>query len=106
MGLSLDVARNADDVYAFFSMLKKYYSARIYHYLPEIEFFLSLLQQETKRELGKIFLVRYKNRIIGGSVWLLFLAKMFICCFLAVCEKVIRCNIREFCCMECNELCS
>lgn len=69
-GAELDVARNADDVYAFFSMLKKYYSARIYHYLPEIEFFLSLLQQETKRELGKIFLVRYKNRIIGGSVCL------------------------------------
>lgn len=69
-GAVLDVARTTDDVRAFFSMLKKYYSSKIDHYLPAVEFFLSLSEQQTEPEIGKIFLVRYKNRIIGGAVCL------------------------------------
>ena len=69
-GAVMDVARTSDDVYAFFSMLKKYYSSKINQYLPDIGFFLSLFSQPLRREAGKIFLIRYKDKIIGGAVCL------------------------------------
>lgn len=69
-GAVMDVARSREDVYAFFRMLKKYYSSKISHYLPDVEFFISLFSQSSVQEMGKIFLVRYKDRIVGGSVCL------------------------------------
>lgn len=51
-------------------MLKKYYSPKIHRYLPDYSFFISLIRQSGNKELGKIFLVRYKNKIIGGAVCL------------------------------------
>lgn len=69
-GAVMDVARTSDDVYAFFSMLKKYYSSKINQYLPDIGFFLSLFSQPLRCEAGKIFLIRYKDKIIGGAVCL------------------------------------
>ena len=68
-GAVIDVARTREDVYSFFRMLKKYYSSKFSHYLPDMGFFISLFSQ-SPQELGKIFLVRYKGRIIGGSVCL------------------------------------
>lgn len=68
-GAVIDVARTREDVYSFFRMLKKYYSSKFSHYLPDVGFFISLFSQ-SPQELGKIFLVRYKGRIIGGSVCL------------------------------------
>lgn len=69
-GAVIDIAHNEQDVKAFFSMLKKYYSPKIHRYLPDYSFFISLIRQSGNKELGKIFLVRYKNKIIGGAVCL------------------------------------
>lgn len=67
-GAVLDIARTREDVTAFFSLLKHYYSSKIRHFLPSIEFFIALMEQPPGKELGKIFLVRFKEKIIGGSV--------------------------------------
>ena len=69
-GATMDIARTQEDIEAFFNMLRKYYAAKIHRYLPDLRFFLSLLKRPSEHELGKIFLIRYKNKIIGGSVCL------------------------------------
>ena len=53
-GAVIDVARTREDVYSFFRMLKKYYSSKFSHYLPDVGFFISLFSQ-SPQELGKIF---------------------------------------------------
>lgn len=67
-GAVIDVARTETDVQAFFSMLKHYYSPKIHRYLPDIGFFTTLLTHSS--HCGRIFIIRYKNKIIGGSVCL------------------------------------
>lgn len=67
-GAVIDVARTETDVQAFFSMLKHYYSPKIHRYLPDIGFFTTLLAHSS--HCGRIFIIRYKNKIIGGSVCL------------------------------------
>lgn len=67
-GAVMDVARDKNDVREFFVLLRRFYSSKIRRYLPDIGFFLSLL--EYSAELGKIFVIRYKGKIIGGSVCL------------------------------------
>lgn len=69
-GAVMDIARNEEDAKAFFTMLKNYYSPKIHRYLPDYTFFLSIIRQSHTKELGKIFLVRYKEKIIGGAVCL------------------------------------
>lgn len=69
-GATMDIARTQEDIEAFFNMLRKYYAAKIHRYLPDLPFFLSLLKRPSEHELGKIFLIRYKNKVIGGSVCL------------------------------------
>ena len=63
------IAVKDSEVRAFVSMLKNYYTSKVYRYFPDFKFFL-LLQKERIRnkEIGKIFTVSYKNKIIGGSV--------------------------------------
>lgn len=67
-GAEMDVARTEQEVKDFFNLLRRYYSSKIYRYLPDIDFFLSLQKQSSER--AKIFIIRYKGRIIGGSVCL------------------------------------
>lgn len=69
-GATMDEARTEADVHAFFAMFRKYYSAKIYRYLPDIQFFLTLLTEDYGKRLGKLFVIRYKEKIIGGSVCL------------------------------------
>lgn len=70
-GATTAVARTREEVENFFHMLKKYYSSKIQHYLPDLNFFISLIEQDAPgEEFGKIFLVRDKEHVIGGSVCL------------------------------------
>ena len=66
----MDIAHNEEDVRSFFSMLKHYYSPKIHRYLPDYSFFASIINQPSSKELGKIFLVKYKEKVIGGAVCL------------------------------------
>ncbi len=67
-GTEMDVAKTEKDVSDFFTLLRRYYSSKIYHYLPDINFFLDLLREAS--DCAKIFVIRYKGKIIGGSVCL------------------------------------
>ena len=67
-GATANVAQNENDIREFFSSMKKYYSSKLHKYFPDVKFFLSLLSQPSKKELGQIFLVKHEKKIIGGSV--------------------------------------
>ena len=69
-GAVMDEARTMEDAHAFFNLCRKYYSAKIYRYVPDVRFFLSLLIEPHGQKLGKIFVIRHKDKIIGGSVCL------------------------------------
>ena len=66
----MEVARSEEDVCALFTMLRQYYLPKVHRYFPDIRFFLSLISEPSRRELGKIFVVKYKGKVIGGSVCL------------------------------------
>lgn len=61
-------ATKDEDIKAFSQMLKKNYSAKIRKHFPEINFFQRLIKQGEPCGIGKIFVVKYKEKIIGGSV--------------------------------------
>lgn len=69
-GASVEIASSSDTIKVFFAMLKKYYSAKIHRYLPDFRFFASFSEQSSIGGIGKIFVVRYKGKVIGGAVCL------------------------------------
>ena len=69
-GAVMEVADNEEDIHTFFALLKHYYSPKLHRHLPEEDFFLALQRHPSGQRLSRIFLVRYRGRIIGGSVCL------------------------------------
>lgn len=67
-GAYMEVADNEKDVSDFSNMLKKVYSSQVRKHFPDPAFFRLLTRQRQDKEMAKIFLVKYKNKIIGGSV--------------------------------------
>ena len=58
----------ADEIRDFSRMLHKVYSSRIRRYFPANDFFRHMNNMLIKGKQAKIFIVRYKEKIIGGSV--------------------------------------
>lgn len=70
-GAITEEANSREDIVAFFDMLKNNFPSKTRHYLPSLSFFLALQEEKEKgNDIGGIFLVRYKGRVIGGSVCL------------------------------------
>ena len=69
-GAVLDTLKSEEDLQQFFKMLKHYYSSKISRYLPEFYFFHNLLEFKSEKEMGEIFTVKYKGKIIGGALCL------------------------------------
>lgn len=69
-GAVMEVADSEEAIHEFFTLLQKHYSPKIHRHLPEEEFFLALQRHPSGRSMSRTFLIRYKGRIIGGSVCL------------------------------------
>lgn len=67
-GAQIGTATTEEEVNAFSHMLRKNYSSKIRKHFPDSQFFHHLLQQNRTEHRGQIFLVKHKNKIIGGSV--------------------------------------
>lgn len=67
-GAYMEVADNDKDITAFSKMLKKAYSSQVRKHFPDPNFFRQLAKQRPDKDIAKIFLVKYKDKIIGGSV--------------------------------------
>ena len=69
-GAIMEVADNEEDIREFSLMLKKAYSSQVRKHFPDIDFFRLLAWQSPEKEIAKVFLVKYKDKIIGGSICL------------------------------------
>ena len=67
-GATIEIAQTEEQITAFYHMLRKVYSSQIRKYFPDLNFFRLLTQQNRQKELARIFLVKYKQKIIGGSL--------------------------------------
>ena len=69
-GAEMCVANTSEEIREMFDMMKKYYSSKLYRYFPDLGFFESLIKYNIDKEVAQIFMVKYKGKIIGGSVCL------------------------------------
>jgi hypothetical protein len=67
-GAKVEEAHTAEEIRDFSRMLHKVYSSRIRRYFPANDFFRHMNNMLIKGKQAKIFIVRYKEKIIGGSV--------------------------------------
>lgn len=67
-GVTLEVATDPKDIKAFSEMLRRNYSVKVRKHFPSIEFFSIFNEIFPPRKLGNIYIVRYHDHIIGGSV--------------------------------------
>lgn len=66
-GAEVYETNNEQDIFEFSRMLHRIYSARIRKHLPSLEFFQLMNPWLISKGLAKLFIVKYNNRIIGGS---------------------------------------
>lgn len=67
-GVTIEIAKDEEEIRAFSMLLRKYYSSKIRKHFPHIGFFIQLSRKNAGQEIAKIFLVKYNNKTIGGSV--------------------------------------
>lgn len=67
-GAEITEAKTEEEINAFSKMLRKNYSAKIRKHFPDPRFFHHMVAQTGSSNTGKIFIVKYKDKIIGGSV--------------------------------------
>ncbi|MCD8182659.1 MAG: GNAT family N-acetyltransferase [Bacteroides sp.] len=66
-GARVREAHTPEEIKAFAQMLHKIYSAKIRRHFPSMDFFQQLEKQMTESQQSRIFIVTYKEKIIGGS---------------------------------------
>lgn len=67
-GAKVEEAHTAEEIRGFSRMLHKVYSSRIRRYFPAHDFFHHMNDVLIRGKQAKIFIVKYKEKIIGGSV--------------------------------------
>ena len=67
-GAKVVEAHTVEEIKEFSRMLHKVYSSRIRRYFPANDFFRHMNNMLIKGQQAKIFVVKYKEKIIGGSV--------------------------------------
>lgn len=77
-GAKLEVADTEEKIMEFFAMVKHYYLGKSRRYMPQAAFFLELHRLAAGRELSRTFIVRYKGKVIGGSVALFSGSKAYL----------------------------
>lgn len=67
-GASIHVAQSLEEIDTFFRLMNKYYASKIRKHFPGKDFFLQLVNEYPGKEIGRIYVIRYKEKIIGGSI--------------------------------------
>lgn len=66
-GVTLKQAETEEETEAFLRMLRRNYSSKLRNHFPDLQLFRLLQEKHPNMESAKVFLVEYKERIIGGS---------------------------------------
>lgn len=67
-GAKVEEAKSIEDIHNFSHMLNNVYSSRIRRFFPNNDFFKHMDNLLAHGKQSKIFIVKYKEKIIGGSV--------------------------------------
>lgn len=67
-GAKVEEVRTVEEIREFSRMLYKIYSSHVRKHFPNIDFFRHMEENLIRNDQGKIFIVKYKGKIIGGSV--------------------------------------
>ncbi len=67
LGVYTQTADTQQELEDFLLMLKRNYSSKIRKHFPDRQLFRLLTQQKAGKEPGKVLLVKYKDRLIGGA---------------------------------------
>lgn len=67
-GAEVREAHTAEEIKAFANMLRNNYSAKIRRHFPHAKFFQLLEDELMRGDYSRIFIVTYKEKVIGGSV--------------------------------------
>ena len=79
LGVTTKVAETAAEEHAFLQMLRRNYSSKIRKHFPDQKLFHLLVHEYGKQESGKIFLVKYGEKIIGGSFCMFSGHRAYLC---------------------------
>ncbi len=67
-GVYTEIARTEEELSIFLKLLRRCYSSKIRKHLPDPQLFRLLVQSSpNEEEMAKVFLVKYKGKIIGAS---------------------------------------
>ena len=66
--VSVSIVQSEEEIREFARILRKNYSYKIRKHFPNINFFIQVIRSNGEKKNGEIFLVKYKGKIIGGSV--------------------------------------
>ena len=64
-GVTTQVAQTEDEINAFLQMLRLNYSSKLRKHFPDLQLFRLLMRENP--QTARVFLVKYKERLIGGS---------------------------------------
>lgn len=69
LGAKVKASDNPEEIKSFAKLLKYVYSPKIFRHFPDLDFFLKLVAVGSEDDnFAKVFLVKYQDKIIGGSV--------------------------------------
>ena len=78
-GVTLQEAQTEEDKKTFLQLLKLHYSSKLRKHFPDTKLFQLLTQGSTTGNISRIFTVKYKNRIIGGSFCMYSCDRAYLC---------------------------
>ena len=78
-GVTLQEAQTEEDKKTFLQLLKLHYSSKLRKHFPDTKLFQLLTQGSTTGSISRIFTVKYKNRIIGGSFCMYSCDRAYLC---------------------------
>lgn len=78
-GVTLQEVQTEEDKNTFLLLLKRNYSSKLRKHFPDTKLFQLLTQGSTTGNISRIFTVKYKNRIIGGSFCMYSCDRAYLC---------------------------
>ena len=90
-GAKVVEAHTVEEIKEFSRMLHKVYSSRIRRYFPANDFFRHMNSMLIRGKQAKIFIVKYKEKIIGGSVCI-YSGENALSGFQEECERPMHCS--------------
>ena len=78
-GVTIQEAVTEEEIRTFLKLLKLHYSSKVRKHFPHLRLFRLLAQDTAVQKAARIFIVRYKNRIIGGSFCMYSNDRAYLC---------------------------